>query len=78
MTLRFNSTDGPIVINDDGVSIGGWEWFESEMTPQIRAAMDRGEIITINAQTAEKNEHVELTFDDDPDEPEPKASAKKK
>ena len=47
MTKYFNATDGPIRIDHHGHIVGGQEWFESKSTPEIRQAVDNGDIVVV-------------------------------
>jgi hypothetical protein len=47
----FNTSDGPVLINDDGQTVGGQEHFEVDrQTPEIKAAIERGELIKFDSK----------------------------
>lgn len=52
MPKYFNTTDGPLVVDEDGRIVGGGEWFEVKQTSKIKAAIERGDIVVVDSPKA--------------------------
>lgn len=47
----FNPTDGPVLLDLTGRTLGGGEWADVPSSPQVRAALDSGRLIEPPAAT---------------------------
>lgn len=56
MPKYFNTTDGPVTIDAEGRIVGGGEWFDTKQTPEIKAAVDRGELVVVSQPKEDKKE----------------------
>lgn len=56
MPKYFNTTQGPVNIDAEGRIIGGGEWFDSKQTPEIKAAVERGELVVVSQPKNDKEE----------------------
>lgn len=76
MPKYFNTTNAPIVFDDDGRTAGGAEWFESPETDQILRGIDRGEVYSAKPQAKPKEDKV-VRDETDPGS-EPKSTGRSK
>lgn len=56
MPKYFNTTNGPVTVDAEGRFVGGGEWFETKQTPEIKAAVERGEIVVVDIPKTVKEE----------------------
>lgn len=50
----FNATNGPVTIDANGRTVGGGEWLESKQTPEIKGAVQRGELVVVTQPKPDK------------------------
>lgn len=56
MPKYFNTTQGPVTVDSDGRIVGGGEWFDAKQTPEIKTALDNGELVVVSQPKDKKEE----------------------
>jgi hypothetical protein len=64
MGKYLNTSPGPFVYNSDGQSIDGGAWFDTEETPQIKAAHIRGDLLKVDSEGNFIYDSIEESEDD--------------
>lgn len=48
-SLFFNTTDSPVVIDDQGHIVGGGEWSNLDQTPEVERLIERGALVAVDS-----------------------------
>ena len=48
MKTYFNTTHGPVTIDDEGKTVGGGEWAALDSTKQVRSALKSGWLVEVD------------------------------
>lgn len=48
MSLFYNTTDSPVVIDDKGHIVGGQEWCNVKKTPEVERLLERGVFVVVD------------------------------
>lgn len=62
MPKYFNTQFGPVRYNEDGQTVAGFDWVESEETPEIKTALERQELIKVDS-----DENIIYDSNEEPD-----------